>query len=82
MNQGNTGVRHDGQVDSRNDSGIFNVTAYNGFGKPGSQAVYVNVAFEYMINTLKKFLLWCFSRFTVDGNGDIRKERTQHTNLI
>ena len=55
MNQGNTGVRHEGQVDSRNDSGIFNVTAYNGFGKPASQAVYVNVAFEYMINTLKNF---------------------------
>ena len=37
-------MRHEGQVDSRNDSGIFNVTA-----------VYVNVAFEYMINTLKNF---------------------------
>lgn len=54
MNQGNTGVRQEGQVDSRNDSGIFNCTAYNGFGKPDSRKVYVNVACEYMINALEK----------------------------
>ena len=55
MNQGNTGVRLEGQVDSRNDSGIFNCTAYYGFDDSDSQAVYVNVACEYMIYALKKF---------------------------
>ena len=54
VNQGNTGVRPEGQVDSRNDTGIFNCTAYNGFGKPDSRKVYVNVACEYMVNALEK----------------------------
>lgn len=53
MNQGNTGVRQ-GQVDSMNDSGIFNCTAYNRFGKPDSREVYMNVACEYMVNALEK----------------------------
>ena len=57
VNQGNTGVRQEGQVDSRNDSGIFNCTAYNGFGKPDSREVYVNVACEYMVNALEKLKL-------------------------
>lgn len=52
VNQGNTGVRQ-GQVDSMNDSGILNCTAYNRFGKPDSR-VYMNVACEYMVNALEK----------------------------
>lgn len=54
MNQGNTGVRQEGQVDSRNDSGIFNCTACNGLGKPDIREVYVNVACDYMVNALEK----------------------------
>ena len=42
---------------SRNDSGIINCTAYSGFGKPDSQAVHVNFAYEYMIYARKKLLL-------------------------
>ena len=56
VHQGNTGVRQ-GQVDSMNDSGIFNCTAYNRFGKPDSREVYMNVACEYMVNALEKLLL-------------------------
>ena len=52
VNQGNTGVRQ-GQVDSMNDSGILNCTAYNRFGKPDSR-VCMNVACEYMVNALEK----------------------------
>ena len=37
---------------SRNDSGTFNCTAYNGFGEVDSQTVHVNVTCEY---ALKKF---------------------------
>ena len=54
MNQGNTGVRQEGKVDIRNDSGILSCIAQNGCGKQDSQAVYASVACEYMINALKK----------------------------
>ena len=54
MNQGNTGVWREGQVDSRNDSGVFNCTTYNGFCKPDNQAVYVNATCEYMTDALKE----------------------------
>ena len=37
---------------SRNDSGTFNCTAYNGFGEADSQTVHLNVTCEY---ALKKF---------------------------
>ena len=37
---------------SRNDSGTFNCTAYNGFGEADSQTVLVDVTCEY---ALKKF---------------------------
>ena len=37
---------------SRNDSGTFNCTAYNGFGEADSQTVHVDVTCEY---ALKKF---------------------------
>ena len=62
VNEGNTGVRQEGKWGtltkvSRNDSGIINCAAYGGFGKPDSQAVYVNFACEYMIYALKKLLL-------------------------
>ncbi|XP_022807281.1 fibroblast growth factor receptor 3-like isoform X2 [Stylophora pistillata] len=53
-NRGNTGVLQEGKVltitkISRTDSGTFNCTAYNGFGEPDSQAVYVNVTYPAMI---------------------------------
>ena len=52
-NQGNTGVVQVGKVltitnISRTDAGIFTCTAYNGFGKPENQTVYVNVICEYV----------------------------------
>ena len=47
-------MRQEEQVDRRNDSGTFNRIAYNGFGKPDSREVYVNVACEYMANALEK----------------------------
>ena len=53
-NQGNTGVLQEGKVltitkISRNDSGTFNCTAYNGFGEADSQRVHVNVTCEYAL---------------------------------
>ena len=53
-NQGNTGVLQEGKVltitkISRDDSGTFNCTAYNGFGKTDSQTVRVNVTCEYAL---------------------------------
>ena len=61
VNEGNTGVRQEGKVGtltkvSRNDSGIIDCAAYSGFGKPDSQAIFVNFACEYMIYALKKHL--------------------------
>ena len=60
-NQGNIDVLPIGKVlnitkISRNDSGTFNCTAYNGFGEADSQTVHVNVHCEY---ALKKLSLWC-----------------------
>ena len=57
--QGNTGVVQEGKVLNitnidRSDAGTFNCTAYNGFGKPEIQTVYVNVTCEY---ALKKTLI-------------------------
>ena len=71
--QRNTGVIQGRQVltitnINRTDAGIFTCTAYNGFGKPEKQTVYVNVTCEYALekhplsvpkirNTSKKFNL-------------------------
>ena len=55
-------MRQEGKVDIRIDSGIFNSTAQNGFGKPNSQAVYASVACEFMINALKKTLAIVLNR--------------------
>ena len=57
--QGNTGVLLEGKVLTitnidRSDAGTFNCAAYNGFGKPEIQTVYVNVTCEY---ALKKTLI-------------------------
>ena len=57
-NQGNTGVLQEGKVltitkISRNDSGTFLCTAYNGFGEADSRAVHVNVICEYALKKLK-----------------------------
>ena len=57
-NQGNTSVVQEGKVltitnINRTDAGTFTCTAYNGFGKPEKQTVYVNVICEY---ALKKTL--------------------------
>ena len=51
-NQGNTVVLQEGKVLTitniyRSDVGEFTCTAYNGFGKPEEQTVYVNVTCEY-----------------------------------
>ena len=55
-NQGNTGVVQEGNVltitnINRTDAGTFTCTAYNGFGKPENQTVYVNVTCEYALKT-------------------------------
>ena len=55
--QGNTSVLREGKVltitkISRNASGTFHCTAYNGFGEADSQAVYVNVTREYALKKL------------------------------
>ena len=47
-NRGNVGVVQEGKVlnipnISRTDAGTFTCTAYNGFGEPENQTVYVNV---------------------------------------
>ena len=57
-NQGNTVVVREGMVlnitnISTTDAGNYTCTAYNGFGKPENQTVYVNVNSKY---TLKKTL--------------------------
>ena len=57
-NQGNVGVVQEGKVLTitnikRTDAGTFTCTAYDGFGKPKNQTVYVNVICEY---ALKKTL--------------------------
>ena len=62
VSQGKAGVWQEGQVVtltkiSNNDSRVFNCAAYSGFGKPDSEAVYMNVTFEYIIYTLKKTLI-------------------------
>ena len=51
-NQGNTVVVQEGKVlaitnINRRDAGTFTCTAYNGFGKPENQTVYVVVTCEY-----------------------------------
>ena len=53
-NQGNTGVVQEGQVltvtkINSTDAGEYTCTAYNGFGKPENQIVYVNVTCEYAL---------------------------------
>ena len=53
-NQGNTGVVQEGKVltitnINRTDAGEYNCSAYNGFGKPENQTVYVNVTCEYVL---------------------------------
>ena len=55
-NQGNTGVVQEGNVltitnINRTDAGTFTCTAYNGFGKPENQTVYVNVTCKYALKT-------------------------------
>ena len=57
-NQGNTVVVQEGKVltltnINMTDGGNYTCTAYNGFGKPENQTVYVNVNCEY---ALKKTL--------------------------
>ena len=57
-NQGNTGVLQEGKVltikkkISRNNSGTFNCTTYNGFGEADSQIVHVNVTCKYAFKKL------------------------------
>ena len=34
---------------NRTDAGEYNCSAYNGFGKPENQTVYVNVTCEYVL---------------------------------
>ena len=53
-NQGNSGVHQEGRVltvtnINRTDAGTFTCTAYNDFGKPENQTVYVNVTCEYVL---------------------------------
>ena len=52
--QGNTGVVQEGKVLTitnikRTDAGTFTCTAYNGFGEPENQMVYVDVTCEYAL---------------------------------
>ena len=52
--QGNTGVVQEGKVltitkINRTDAGTFTCSAYNGFGQPKNQTVYVNVTCEYAL---------------------------------
>ena len=63
-NQGNTGVVQEGKVltitnINRIDAVEFTCVAYNGFGKPENQTVYVNVTCEY---ALKKTLTIMLNR--------------------
>ena len=60
-NQGNS-VLQEGKVltitkVSRNDSGTFNCTAYNGFGEADSQTVHVNVTCEVCIEKVLTMVL-------------------------
>ena len=53
-NQQNTVVVQEGKVlnitnINRTDAGNYTCTAYNGFGKPENQKVYVNVTCEYVL---------------------------------
>ena len=55
-NQGNTHVVQEGKVltitnINRIDAGNYTCTAYNGFGKPESRTIYVNVICEYALKT-------------------------------
>ena len=43
---------------------MSNCAAYNGFGKPDSEAVYVNVTCEYIIYSLKATLIIVLNRDT------------------
>ena len=52
--QGNTGVVQQGKVltitnINRTDAGTFTCKAYNGFGQPENQTVYVDVTCEYVL---------------------------------
>ncbi|CAH3161360.1 unnamed protein product [Pocillopora meandrina] len=72
-NEGNTGVLPVGKVlnitkISRNDSGTFNCTAYNGFGEADSQTVHVTVTYppkivkfktEYFVGVQERVTLKC-----------------------
>ena len=54
VNQGNTVVVQEGieltvTNINRTDAGNYTCTAYNGFGKPENQTVYVNVTCEYAL---------------------------------
>ena len=56
VNQGNTVVVQEGKVltitnINRTDAGNYTCTAYNGFGKPESRTIYVNVICEYVLKT-------------------------------
>ena len=69
MSQGKAGVQQEGQVVtltkiSRSDSPMSNCAAYSGFGKPDSEAVYVNVTCEYIIYSLKTTLIIVLNRDT------------------
>ncbi|XP_066024530.1 fibroblast growth factor receptor 1-A-like isoform X2 [Pocillopora verrucosa] len=72
-NQGNTGMVQEGKVLTitnikRTDAGTFTCTAYNGFGKPENQTVYVNVTYppkidnfqpEYIVGVQQNLTLNC-----------------------
>ena len=67
MSQGKASVQQERQMVtitkiSSSDSGIFNCAAYNGFGKPDSEALYMNVPREYIIYTLKTTLIIVLNR--------------------
>ena len=56
-NQGNTVVVQEGKLLTitdikRTDAGIYTCTANNGFGKPESRTVYVNVTCEYAMKKM------------------------------
>ena len=61
---GKTGVVQEGKVlnitnINRIDAGTFTCTAYNGFGKPENQTVYVTVTCEYALKTYFSLLGRC-----------------------
>ena len=63
MSQGKAGVQQEGQMVTRtkissSNSGIFNCAAHNGFGKPDSEAFYMNVTCDYIIYILKTTLIF------------------------